>query len=61
MEDRIISSEKLMDDDDITLRPKVLEEYVGQSSLKSNLKVFIDAAKIRDESLDHVLLYGPPG
>ncbi len=50
-----------MDDDDITLRPKVLEEYVGQSSLKSNLKVFIDAAKIRDESLDHVLLYGPPG
>ena len=61
MEDRIISSEKLMDDDDISLRPKVLEEYVGQSSLKSNLKVFIDAAKIRDESLDHVLLYGPPG
>ncbi len=61
MEDRIIGSEKLMDDDDITLRPKVLEEYVGQSSLKSNLKVFIDAAKIRDESLDHVLLYGPPG
>ena len=50
-----------MDDDDISLRPKVLEEYVGQSSLKSNLKVFIDAAKIRDESLDHVLLYGPPG
>ncbi len=56
-----MTSESLRDDDDISLRPKRLEEYVGQSALKANLKVFIEAAKMRDESLDHVLLYGPPG
>lgn len=43
------------------LRPQDFEEYVGQSDLKENLKVFVGAAKMRDESLDHVLLYGPPG
>lgn len=46
---------------DLTLRPKNLKEYVGQSELKLNLKVFIGAAKKREEPLDHVLLYGPPG
>ncbi|MDD5885767.1 MAG: Holliday junction branch migration DNA helicase RuvB [Erysipelotrichaceae bacterium] len=46
---------------DLTLRPKTLKEYVGQSELKRNLKVFIGAAKKREEPLDHVLLYGPPG
>ncbi len=46
---------------DLTLRPKNLKEYVGQSELKRNLKVFIGAAKKREEPLDHVLLYGPPG
>ncbi len=61
MEDRIMTSNSLKDDDDISLRPRRLEEYVGQSALKVNLKVFIEAAKMRDESLDHVLLYGPPG
>jgi len=43
------------------VRPEDFEQYVGQESLKDNLKVFIGAAKMRDESLDHVLLYGPPG
>lgn len=48
-------------DDDSPLRPQTFEDYVGQSSLKENLKVFVGAAKKRDEALDHVLLYGPPG
>ena len=61
MEDRLLSQEREAGDDDITLRPQRLDEYVGQSGLKDNLKVFIKAAKLRDESLDHVLLYGPPG
>lgn len=61
MEERILTNDRLKDDDDITLRPKSLEEYVGQAGLKANLEVFIKAAKTRDESLDHVLLYGPPG
>ncbi len=46
---------------DALLRPRKLEEFVGQSELKENLRVFIDAAKQRREALDHVLLYGPPG
>jgi len=46
---------------DKTLRPLTLDEYVGQSEIKENLKVFIKACKMRDEVLDHVLLYGPPG
>ena len=44
-----------------TLRPKALDDYVGQEKAKGNLRVFIDAARGRDEALDHVLLYGPPG
>lgn len=47
--------------DEKSLRPKFLDEYVGQTKLKSNLKVFIDAAKGRQDALDHVLFYGPPG
>lgn len=46
---------------DITLRPKNLNEFIGQNSLCNNLNIFMDAAKKRKESLDHVLLYGPPG
>jgi Holliday junction DNA helicase RuvB len=46
---------------EIGLRPKTLDEYVGQLKIKKNLKVFIQAAKEREEPLDHVLLYGPPG
>lgn len=50
-----------MDEQELTLRPSVMEEYVGQEDLKTNLKVFIQAALSRNEALDHVLLYGPPG
>ncbi len=49
------------DDTDITLRPKTLDDYIGQDDLKKELMISIDAAKKRNESLDHVLLYGPPG
>ena len=62
-EDRLITADTSGDDGsfDLSLRPKVLTEYVGQSKAKENLKVFIGAAKGRGESLDHVLFYGPPG
>ncbi len=61
MDDRIVTKEKLIDDEDLALRPETLCEYIGQKEVKENLDVFIKAAKMRDESLDHVLLYGPPG
>ena len=47
--------------EELSLRPQTLEEYVGQKDLKENLKVFIGASLHRDEPLDHILLYGPPG
>lgn len=60
--ERIIEVNKLRDDnEDITLRPATLDEYVGQSNMKSNLRIFMSAALNRKETLDHVLLYGPPG
>lgn len=59
--EELLSSQIQSGDDDISLRPSSLKEYVGQSSLKDNLIVFIQAAQKRNESLDHVLLYGPPG
>jgi holliday junction DNA helicase RuvB len=59
--DRILSSDVIITDEEATLRPFSLNEYVGQTSLKENLRVFIHAAKGRNEALDHVLLYGPPG
>lgn len=46
---------------EVSLRPKTFTDYVGQDKIKSNLAVFIEAAKKRGDSLDHVLLYGPPG
>ena len=49
------------DKNEMSIRPSLIEEYIGQSEVKENMKVFIEAAKIRGESLDHVLLYGPPG
>jgi Holliday junction DNA helicase RuvB len=61
MEDRLLSSSLMQEDEDMNLRPQFLSEYVGQEHLKENLKIFIQAAKNRSESLDHVLLYGPPG
>lgn len=60
-ENKVLSADKQAQDDDASLRPQTLKEYVGQTSLKENLEVFIEAAKMRDEALDHVLLYGPPG
>ena len=60
--DRIITEEKLDEDVELrNIRPSSLEEYVGQSEVKENLGIFIKAAKLREEPLDHVLLYGPPG
>ena len=50
-----------IEDEESSLRPISFDEYVGQTDLKDNLRVFVGAAKLRDESLDHVLLYGPPG
>lgn len=61
MEEKILSADVQQEDEDSSLRPQSLKEYVGQSDLKENLEVFIKAAKLREESLDHVLLYGPPG
>ena len=53
--------ENIKDKDELFLRPKNLDEFVGQKTLKENLSVFINAAKQRNESLDHILLFGPPG
>ncbi len=60
---RLVDGEKRdeLDSFDQSIRPSSLEEYVGQTDIKENLKVFIKACKMRDEVLDHVLLYGPPG
>lgn len=62
-EDRIITSTMQNEDVDVenSLRPKSLEDYLGQEKAKEQLKIFIEAAKSRNEQLDHVLLYGPPG
>ncbi len=63
MEDRIISANLMMEDQavELSLRPRYLSEYIGQSQIKENLNIYIEAAKMRKEALDHVLLYGPPG
>jgi Holliday junction DNA helicase RuvB len=62
-ENRIVSAEMNETDvaTDLSLRPSTLDEYIGQQKAKDNLKIFMAAAKSRGESLDHVLLYGPPG
>ncbi len=62
MEDRIITGERMEEDlSDQNIRPNIISEYIGQEDVKENIKVYIESAKIRNESLDHVLLYGPPG
>ena len=62
MEERLVSPlVESEDDKDLSLRPQLLTEYVGQSKAKENLQVFIQAAQSREEALDHILLYGPPG
>ena len=65
IEDRVVSPEYIENEEEqkeeFTLRPKLFEEYIGQTKVKNNLKVYIESAKKRGEALDHVLLYGPPG
>ncbi|RBP94004.1 Holliday junction DNA helicase subunit RuvB [Cytobacillus firmus] len=63
MEERIISGEADLQDLSFeqSLRPQTLKQYIGQDKVKENLEIFIKAARIREETLDHVLLYGPPG
>jgi len=63
MEERMVTGE-LQDEDaavELSLRPQMLNQYIGQDKVKENLHIFIEAAKMRNEALDHVLLYGPPG
>ncbi len=63
-DDRIISANNLDDSEENierSIRPQLLDQYIGQSDIKSELQVYIQAAKQREEALDHVLLYGPPG
>jgi Holliday junction DNA helicase RuvB len=61
MKERMVSPSQKQEDEDYSLRPQNLQQYIGQQKIKENLKVFIEAAKGRGESLDHVLLSGPPG
>ncbi len=63
MDQRIITTHMNWEEDvaELSLRPRYLAEYIGQQHVKDNLKIFIEAAKMRKEALDHVLLYGPPG
>lgn len=62
MDERVVTNNKIEEDTfEKTIRPDSIDEYIGQTEVKDNLKIYIDAAKMRDESLDHVLLYGPPG
>jgi holliday junction DNA helicase RuvB len=64
-EGRFISPEKIVEDSkestEGSLRPKILDEFIGQEKIKNNLKIFIEAARKREESIEHILLYGPPG
>ena len=62
-EERITQSGALAAEEkqETTLRPQFLDDFMGQKNVKDNLKIFIEAAKLRGEPLDHVLFYGPPG
>ena len=62
MDERLTSADKLKEDNfEKSIRPESIDDYIGQSEVKENLNIFIKAAKMREEPLDHVLLYGPPG
>lgn len=61
MDERIITNREIDEDRQLNIRPESLEEYVGQSEIKENLRIFIKSALMRGEALDHILLYGPPG
>src|SRR5690606_15100699 len=60
-EDRLIASTRRAEDVDAALRPRTLDEFIGQKAARENLRIFIEAAKGRGEALDHVLFFGPPG
>ena len=60
-EDRLITPARRAEDVDAALRPKSLDEFVGQQAARENLRIFIQAARTRGEALDHVLFFGPPG
>ena len=59
--ERIVTNEEILEDNDLSIRPSTIDEYIGQKEVKENIDIYIKAAKIRNETLDHVLLYGPPG
>ena len=62
MDERIVTTKEMEEDKhDLNIRPSYFKEYIGQKKVKDNLEVFIEAAKLRGEPLDHVLFYGPPG
>ena len=63
LEDRIVATKEQGDDKllDLNLRPQCLEHYIGQQQIKNNLSIVLEAAQKRKESIDHVLLFGPPG
>lgn len=60
---RVVAGEEEQEDlqDELSLRPQSFSQYIGQKRVKSEMEIYIQAAKKRDEALDHVLLYGPPG
>ncbi len=62
-QESVLNNYNLLDDNviDNTIRPESIDEYIGQTDVKENIKIFVEAAKMRNEPLDHVLLYGPPG
>ena len=59
--ERIVTNEEILEDNDLSIRPSTINEYIGQKEVKENIDIYIKAAKIRNEALDHILLYGPPG
>jgi Holliday junction DNA helicase RuvB len=63
MNDRVISASATREDDivEVSIRPKKLDEYLGQEAVREQMKIFIEASKRRGDSLDHVLIFGPPG
>ena len=62
MDNRLVTGDKLNEDGfESSIRPQTIDEYIGQKDIKENIKIFMSAAKMRGEALDHVLLYGPPG
>ena len=60
-EEKIFTDLIKKDDEDLTLRPQTLSEYIGQEDIKEMLDIYIKAAKKRSEAIDHILFYGPPG